>query len=288
MLEGLRFWKLTGSGNDFVFFDARDGVESQLLEATVIAAVCDRRSGVGADGTVLLEPPVEQGELYSIRYFNRDGSLAEMCGNAALCSVRLARMLGVMGSETAQPFAFHTSSGRLRGSLKSATDDPEIEMPKPRELTTTCEIALARSEHRIGFARVGVPHLVLHVDDLEGVDVFERGRTLRMHPSLREGANVNFIRQQAPGTWAMRTYERGVETETLACGSGAVALAALADAWRVEPHGHPLTVVTRGGRNVRVSWRAFGDDLVPFLSGEGRLVFSGMLGDVAGDADRAS
>lgn len=277
MLRGLRFWKLTGSGNDFVFFDARDGTDPQLLDAATIGALCDRRSGVGADGTVLFEPAVEDGELYSIRYFNRDGSLAEMCGNAALCSVRFAQTLGTIGRATERPFAFHTSSGRLRGSLPTASEDPEIEMPVPRELATTCDIARGEDEQRIGFARVGVPHLIVDVTDLEGVDVLDRGRSLRMHPSLRDGANVNFVRQIAAGRWAMRTYERGVETETMACGSGSVAVAALVSEWGLEPSGAPVTVLTRGGRDVRVTWATIGDQVVPFLSGEGRVVFSGVL-----------
>lgn len=277
MLRGLRFWKLTGSGNDFVFFDARDGTDPQLLDAATIGALCDRRSGVGADGTVLFEPAVEDGELYSIRYFNRDGSLAEMCGNAALCSVRFAQTLGTIGRATEQPFAFHTSSGRLRGSLPTTSQDPEIEMPVPRELAATCDIARGDGEQRIGFARVGVPHLVVDVTDLEGVDVLGRGRSLRVHPSLRDGANVNFVRQLAPGRWAMRTYERGVETETLACGSGSVAVALLVSVWGVEPPGAPVTILTRGGRDVRVTWSKIGDQVLPFLSGEGRLVFSGVL-----------
>jgi len=260
-----------------VFFDARDGTDPQLLEAATIAAVCDRRSGVGADGTVLFEPAVEDGELYSIRYFNRDGSLAEMCGNAALCSVRLAQTLGTIGHATEQPFAFHTSSGRLRGSLSTALEDPEIEMPIPRDVAATCDIARGDGEQRIGFARVGVPHLVIDVADLEGVDVLGRGRALRMHPTLRDGANVNFVRQLAPGRWAMRTYERGVETETLACGSGSVAVAALVSEWGLERPGEPVTVLTRGGREVRITWSSFGDQVLPFLSGEGRIVFSGVL-----------
>src|SRR5687768_9483291 len=105
VLQGHTFWKLTGSGNDFVFFDGRRGLEPELLEPAVIGALCDRRSGVGADGIVLFESPVEEGELYSIRYFNRDGSLAEMCGNAALCSVRLAHLLGVISEKGDERFS---------------------------------------------------------------------------------------------------------------------------------------------------------------------------------------
>jgi diaminopimelate epimerase len=104
-----------------------------------------------------------------------------------------------------------------------------------------------------------------------------RGRELRRHPSLRAGANVNFIQRMGDGAWAMRTYERGVEAETLACGSGSVASARMLSEWGLEPRGGAVTVRTRGGRNVTVSWTPLNDELQPFLRGEGRLVFAGVL-----------
>ncbi|HEV8362585.1 MAG TPA: diaminopimelate epimerase [Gemmatimonadaceae bacterium] len=281
MLEGLAFWKLTGSGNDFVFFDARRGYDPALLDAAVIDGICDRRTGVGADGIVLFEEPVEPDakELYSIRYFNRDGTLAEFCGNAALCSVRLADILGVIPSN-GERFNFHSSSGMISGGIHwvgASSDDPTVSMPQPVETQATCDIALARWEERIGFTRVGVPHLVVVVDDLEAVPLTTRGRELRMHSSLRSGANVNFIQKQAPRRWAMRTYERGVEAETLACGSGSVAVATLLGEWGLEPVAEPVTILARGGRELAVSWTRTGAVLHPWLSGEGRLVYSGTL-----------
>jgi diaminopimelate epimerase len=284
VLKGRAFWKLTGSGNDFVFFDARSGVEPTLLDANVIDAICDRRSGVGADGIVLFEAPVEDAELYSIRYFNRDGSLAEMCGNAALCSVRVAQLLGVVPADAGgrkEPFAFHTTSGRLLGQAGTGQQDPQILMPTPRDINPTSDITRDPGEQRIGFVRVGVPHLVLTVDDLGRVDVLNRGRALRMHPALRDGANVNFVAQAGKGRWAMRTYERGVEAETLACGSGSVAVAALLAQWALEPRGHDVSLLTSGGPTLGVSWRPLNGELVPFLQGEGRLVFTGNLVDLA-------
>lgn len=281
MLEGCSFWKMTGSGNDFVFFDARNGYDPVLEDPTVIDALCDRRSGVGADGIVLFEPPVEpdEKELYSIRYFNRDGTLAEFCGNASLCSIRLAELLGVV-PDTDELFRFHTSSGTISGAIHSLgadSDDPSVSMPQPRETLPSCDIALGPGEQRIGFTRVGVPHLVVSVGDLEVVPVLARGRELRMHRSLKSGANVNFIQQLAPGRWAMRTYERGVEAETLACGSGAVAVAALLGEWQLEPLGAAVQVRARGGRQLIVSWRRMSAEMHPWLSGEGRLVYSGTL-----------
>ena len=283
VVEGRTFWKLTGSGNDFVFFDARTGNNAELLNANTIGAICDRRSGVGADGIVFFENPVEGGELYSIRYFNRDGSLAEMCGNAALCGVRVAQLLGVLRNGKAEPFFFHSSSGRLAGAIADDAADPEISMPMPLELTPNWEGARGSGEERIGFARVGVPHLVVVVQDLEAVDVAARGRELRNDPSLRDGANVNFVRRLAPGRWAMRTYERGVEAETLACGSGSVAAATLLAEWGIEPKHERILILARSGRDLAVSWKRVAGDLQPFLSGEGRLVFAGELRDLGSD-----
>jgi len=281
VFEGLGFWKLTGSGNDFVFFDARNGYDPALLDPAVIDGICDRRTGVGADGIVLFEQPVEpdEKELYSIRYFNRDGTLAEFCGNAALCSVRLADILGIIPS-SGERFNFHSSSGLISGGIHwvgAPSEDPTVSMPQPVETQVTCDIALTRGEERIGFTRVGVPHLVVAVNDLEAVPLTGRGRELRMHKSLKSGANVNFIQKQAPQRWAMRTYERGVEAETLACGSGAVAVATLLAEWGLEPVAEPVIVLARGGRELAVSWTRAGAALRPWLSGEGRLVYSGTL-----------
>ena len=279
MLEGLNFWKLTGSGNDFVFFDARNGYDPDLENPAIIDGICDRRTGVGADGIVLFEAPDNEKELYSIRYFNRDGTLAEFCGNAALCSVRLADILGVIRNP-GEPFNFHSSSGMISGGIRSSgapSDEPKVSMPQPLETKATCDIALAHGEQRIGFTRVGVPHLVVVTRDLESVPIVTRGRELRMHPSLRSGANVNFVQQLGPGRWAMRTYERGVEAETLACGSGAVAVAALLAEWKLEPGANGVTILARGGRELAVSWTRDSAALQPWLSGEGRLVYSGTL-----------
>ena len=262
-----RFWKMTGSGNDFVFFDARSESSADLVAADVIGAICDRRRGVGADGIVLFEPDSEY--AYGIRYFNRDGSLAEFCGNASLCSARLATELGVVAR--GEVFRFRTSSGVIEGRITE--DGQEVSMPAVLEANPAFEATLAPGETRIGFARVGVPHLVVACGDVAKVDVENRGRTLRHHPGLQAGANVNFVSRRADG-WTYRTYERGVEEETLACGSGSVAAAAMLNLWSGEPS--PLTLLTSSGAPLRISFK----DGQPFLAGEGRLVFQGTLQDV--------
>lgn len=264
------FWKMTGSGNDFVFFDARTEAPGVLEAPQVIGAVCDRRKGVGADGVVFFEADPEH--AWGIRYFNRDGSLAEFCGNASLCSVRLALELGVLAP--GQSVVFRTSSGAIPG--RYGPSGAEVGMPAVEGLQTAFQTDLERGETQIGYARVGVPHLVVACGDVESVAVETRGRQLRHLPSLRSGANVNFVSRGADG-WTYRTYERGVEEETLACGSGSVAAAAMLVAWHGERD--PIRLWTRSGAPLTVSFRNGNTT----LAGEGRLVFSGTLRDVSAD-----
>ena len=263
-----QFFKMTGSGNDFVFFDARDGGVAGADEPERIRALCGRGTGIGADGVVLLETESAPGIDFGIRYFNADGALAELCGNASLCSVALARRLGIGEGE----LRFRTGSGVLTGRLDGGM--PEIDIGVVRDLEPEVGVACADGEHRIGFARVGVPHLVIRCDDVERVDVAGRGRTLRWTPTLPEGANANFVSGSA-GHWRIRTFERGVEGETLACGTGAVATAAVLRAWALD--GDDVALETRSGKTLRVRLREESGAIQARLRGEGRLVFTGIL-----------
>lgn len=269
-LAGLPFWKMSGSGNDFVFIDARKTGPSGLDDPATVAALCSRTDGVGADGVVILE--ADPHESFRIRYYNRDGSRGELCGNASLCSASLAARLGI---GPAGGFRFSTDVGPISARIRNGF--PEIDLPPIRHLTSDADVAARGEERRIGFADTGVPHLVVLVADAEQVDLMTRGRELRFHPSLRAGANVNFVSPAGP-EWRMRTYERGVEGETLACGTGSVATAALLVAWGLAAPG-PVSIRTSSGRVLTASIAALGDAGAPALRGEGRLVFSGLYGD---------
>ena len=238
-LTGREFWKLTGSGNDFVFFDARDGRGVDLEQPEVIQAICHRSNGIGADGIVLLKPG--QGDAaVTIRYHNSDGSIASLCGNATLCATRLVTELAAAPGEG---FGIATDAGLVKARLVGA--DPQIDLQPVIGVQADFPTVLEAGERRIGFAEAGVPHLVVLVDDIERVPLVERGRSLRNLRQLAAGANVNFV-SGAPGRWLMRTYERGVEEETLACGTGAVASAALLASWGLT---EGSTVIrTRSGR----------------------------------------
>ena len=269
-MRGRRFYKMSGSGNDFIVFDSRDGDTRPLESADVIRRLCDRRQGIGADGLVVIEPSHSASVL--MKYFNSDGSRGAMCGNAALCVTRLAARLGLAAKDA---MTIESDDGEIGARL--VADRPEIDLGPVRGIRTSVSDVLEAGEERIGYAIAGVPHVVVLCKDVGTVDVPRRGAELRRADwTGSEGANVNFV-SKADG-WAMRTFERGVEGETLACGTGAVASAAVLRAWGLTGSETPLR--TRSGCVLEVGLREEGGRVLPRLRGEGRLVFEGVVGEV--------
>lgn len=268
---GREFLKLSGSGNDFVFVDIRTQPPGALTSPEVIDAICRRGTGIGADGIVFIEES-DRADVRMI-YLNADGSRADLCGNATLCTARVARELSIVGDE---PFLIETDVGALTARFRDGT--PEIDLLPVSEVRTDAAIPLETREIRVGYAVAGVPHLVIRVADLEAVDVVGRGRPLRRHQSLAAGANVNFVRENPDGSFSYRTYERGVEAETLACGTGAVAIAVLLTAWGLAAG--PVRLLTRSGRELRVRLSGPSGSQTPSLSGEARLVYRGQFGEL--------
>ncbi len=264
---------MTGSGNDFVMVDGRSTTPADWSPED-IRRVCARGTGVGADGLVFVGLGDQLGGVRMI-YFNSDGSRAAMCGNAALCSTQLAVMLG-LGDPTGMQL--ETDSGVYESRCAPGTHRAELHLA-PVEAPTQPNLRLTDGEVRSAFATVGVPHLIVHVEDLEAIDLLGRGRALRFDPELGPaGANVNFIAATAqPSIWTMRTYERGVEAETLACGTGAVAAACVLQEWKQAKL--PLTLMTRTGLplGIRASRGRGGryDDV--WLEGQALAVFRGVL-----------
>lgn len=272
-MSGPTFYKMTGSGNDFVMLDGRLTSPADW-PAERIVALCDRRNGVGADGFVILEP--EAPGAVRMHFWNLDGGRAAMCGNAALCSTRLAARLR-MAEEVGMRLV--TDAGTLHTRCVGPGDMAEINLSDFALPAPVDGIARERGEIAITLAMVGVPHLVVQVEDIEAVDVMRRGRELRFHPALgAAGANANFVgRPRSAGDpWLIRTYERGVEGETLACGTGTVAAGiALAGAGKAEL---PVGFVSRGGAPLAVSAAIQdGQAVGVWLCGQGRLVFTGEL-----------
>jgi diaminopimelate epimerase len=272
---GTVVYKMTGSGNDFVFVDGRLR-DPRAWTPGEIRWLCDRHRGVGADGFAVVEPGSGP-DAVRFHFFNRDGSRAPMCGNGALCATRMAARL-----ELASPagMVLETDAGDYHSRcLEGPGELAELalgDLPAP----SSPGVRLAGGEREAWLIVVGVPHLVVLVDSVADVDIVERGRALRSDAALGPGgANVNFVAAVGSGGWGMRTYERGVEGETLACGTGAVACAsvlALSGRGRL-----PQELHTASGRRLSVAGCAErGTIMAAALRGEGRLVFRGIVGDV--------
>jgi diaminopimelate epimerase len=279
--SGRAFWKMSGSGNDFVFFDSRGRSNSAdpLESVEAIAAICRPHIGVGADGVVFIAESTDPKASFAIRYYNADGSRASLCGNASLCAAQSAVKLGLASRE--RTFHFTSDAGLIAASIDAA-GAASVRLAPVTALEPSAAETPAPRERRIGFATVGVPHLVVLVDDVSAIDVAGRGRILR-YGSLRApaGANVNFVSPgPTDGTFRIRTYERGVEGETYACGTGAVATAACLQAWSITPPGEPVRLQTASDRVLTVRLPETASESWSELSGEGRVVFDGVLGAV--------
>jgi diaminopimelate epimerase len=271
-MKGTVFYKMTGSGNDFVLLDGRS-TTPEAWPGPRIAALCDRRDGVGADGLVILTPENDDG--VRMTFFNADGSRAAMCGNAALCSTRLAAHLELGASAGMRLL---TDAGVVETRCLDAPAQAEIHLPDALVPKPAPQIQRAAGERAVWVGTVGVPHLVVLVDDVKPVDVVGRGRPLRFDPTGGpDGANVNFVSRPAEpdSPWLIRTFERGVEGETLACGTGTVAAAlALAAHCGIEL---PLEFLSWGGQPLLVRSTLRGDLATDvWLGGQGRLVFRGV------------
>jgi diaminopimelate epimerase len=276
-LIGLPVYKMTGSGNDFVMLDARVSTPADWTPEDM-RAVCARGTGIGADGVVFVGPGSHSGTARMI-YYNADGSHAAMCGNAALCSTTLAVHLAL---GAADGLDLETDAGTYR----SRTSEPgraELHLASVEAPAAVPGLSRVDGERQAVLGRVGVPHLVVVVDDVDQVQLIERGRALRFDPALApDGANINFISgdgtaQGGQPVWRMRTYERGVEGETLACGTGAVAAACAIQEWGLGRL--PINIQSRSGGmlTIRATKGSGGryDDV--WLAGEGRMVFRGVI-----------
>lgn len=245
----LKFTKMNGAGNDFVLLDNRDG--SLALESGVIARICDRHRGVGADGLLVVEP-AENGADFRMRYYNSDGGEAEMCGNGARCFARFAQRVSGKSGDV----SFETMAGVIRAKMLG--DNVRIQMSEPHSLALNQSLSAGDASVVVHSLNTGVPHAVVFAADLDAVDVRGLGRALRFHTHFQpKGTNVNFVAKTGPDSIAIRTYERGVEDETLACGTGMVACALVFG--ELAGAASPVNVKVRGGDTLEVAWEKAGD-----------------------------
>lgn len=271
------FWKMTGSGNDFVVIDHR----APMLEPDAIPdfarAVCRRGLAIGADGVVLIETGDSADADFRWRYINADGSDGEMCGNGAMCAARVAVLNGIATS----PTRFLTPDGIVTAELddRHATQ-VRIAVSDPGPIR---RVSVQADGRMLAFhaLQVGVPHAVTIVDDADAfaddVAFARMGRAVRMHDAFAPaGTNANVIHRVDSRTIRMRTYERGVEAETLACGTGAVASAVVA---RYEGLvDRPVTIITSSGRPLTADWEEREGAVTDvWLGGEARVIATGTL-----------
>lgn len=267
-MRKLQFTKMNGAGNDFVMLDNREG--SMSLERAQIARLCDRHRGVGADGVLILEPAAN-GADFRMRYYNADGGEAEMCGNGARCFARYAQRVAGPRDKV----SFETPAGVIAAALDG--DRVTLRMSDPKDFEADVEVTVLGALVQGTYMDSGVPHFVVPVPAIEDVSVRQLGSALRHHERFApRGANVNFLEERGPGAIAIRTYERGVEDETLACGTGVVA-SALTFAAAGELAG-PVRVLVRGGDELSVDFERDGERFTNvMLSGPADFVFEGSV-----------
>lgn len=261
------FVKYTGAGNDFILIDHRV-VLFPVDRPALIEWLCHRQLGVGGDGLVLIGPGARAPHL--MRIFNADGSEAEMCGNGLRCVVHY---LHEVGWGTA-PYRIEVNGHCYEATL--CGEQITHSLPSPTRFKWS--FPLDGVAEGIDWIDTGVPHAVLFVDDLEGVDVAGVGRTIRYHPHFSpRGTNVNFVAVSGEGAIRVRTYERGVEAETLACGTGATA-AALAASRRFGWSSGPVEVEVRSGERLVVHFEWSGSTMANLtLTGPAQRVFTGSV-----------
>jgi diaminopimelate epimerase len=277
--ERFRFTKMTGSGNDFIIIDNRDRrIDSERYQPLARLA-CRRKLSVGADGIIFIETDPEVDFKWS--FFNADGSAAEMCGNGARCAARFAHVHRIVREDR---MAFRTGAGIIEASIRD--ERVKIHMTPPHGFETDVDVLAADRSFRVHFINTGVPHVVCFVADasaLEKADIFGWGRALRYHPRFQPaGTNVNFIRVQDDHRLFIRTYERGVEDETLACGTGSIASALVAAAQGLAAS--PVEVVTRSGETLAIYFEQGPDGqkgrfTEVYLEGDAKVVYEGELWD---------
>jgi diaminopimelate epimerase len=264
----LSFTKMNGAGNDFVLMDNRAG--DIHLNRSQIAHLCDRHRGIGADGILLLEKAANRAD-FRMRYFNADGGEAEMCGNGARCFARFAsKVAGAQGK-----ISFETPAGVISAELIG--DLVTLKMTEQTDLRLNIPLRITTEDKAIHFINSGVPHVVIPVPQVDDIDVQREGAAIRQHEMFSpKGANVNFIQKRGANKIAVRTYERGVEDETLACGTGVVASALIFAA--CEKINGPVGVLVRGGDELQVDFERNGEQFKNVtLTGPAEFVFEGTV-----------
>jgi len=260
---------MSGSGNDFILIDNRHGVVDEKGLSQWIASVCRRKHSVGADGLILIEHA--KGADFKWRFFNADGGEAEMCGNGGRCAARLAYLQGI----ARERLRFETRAGTIKAEVTGKR--VKLEMPEPSKIALDYPVQVENETVTVSSVTVGVPHAVIWVDDIDSAPISDMGPAIRYHKQFEPaGTNVNFLQALDDGGFAIRTYERGVEDETLACGTGSVAAALVAAEKDLVQS--PGVLRTKGGEILKIYFEKRENSFCNvFLEGDARVIYEGRL-----------
>jgi diaminopimelate epimerase len=270
---GIDFWKMQGSGNDFILIDNRDGKIRDEKLGELVTGICRRRESVGADGVIF----VKRSERFDFawRFFNADGGEAEMCGNGGRCVARFAYLTGIAGDR----MSFETLAGPVAAEVRGRL--VKVRMPKPKNLKLDIGLQPVEGWKSVDFIDTGVPHVVVMREGLNKAPVAAEGRRIRYHKRFAPaGTNADFMWPAGSNSLEIRTYERGVENETLACGTGAIASSLIAAARGIVDS--PVKVRTSGGEELTVHFSRKGEvyDEV-WLEGNTAVIYRARLDEEA-------
>ena len=260
----INFKKMSGAGNDFIVIDNRSGLIS--LTHDEIRTMCTRRTGIGADGLILIESSEECD--FRMNYHNADGYPGSMCGNGGRCAVYFAHVIGI---RPAGPrYVFMAGPGRYEAEV-TGTETVRLHMLPPQDFRNDLQTGNCACH----YVNTGSPHAIVYTEDLDHVDVYGEGKAIRHRVELfPEGTNVNFIEVTSSDSISVRTFERGVEDETLACGTGAVASALMSYRLGMVA-ASPVRVKVRSGELLEVGFS--GDMQEVYLEGPAKIVYEGTL-----------
>jgi diaminopimelate epimerase len=266
----IKFSKLTAAGNDFVLIDNRENIIPEKDYQNLAKKLCDRKYSIGGDGLILLGK--SSCKDFKMKYFNSDGSHASMCGNGGRSVAKFAYDLGVVNSK----MGFETDAGVINAEIL-ADNRVKLDLYDPKDLKRNIKVETNDRIFDADFINTGVPHTVIFVDDIEKIDVFKYGREIRYHKIFApSGTNVNFVKLTDESMLLVRTYERGVEGETLACGTGITASGIISALKGFVKS--PVHVIARGGDRLSVSISADNDKVSNVvLEGPAIISFKGIV-----------
>jgi len=268
-MDRIEFYKMSGSGNDFIIIDNRNHIVDESSLPKFVTKVCRRKMAVGSDGLILVEN--SEAADFKWRFFNSDGSVAEMCGNGARCVARFAYLNDIAGPN----MSFETLAGIVKAEIIG--ERAKVKMTDPIDLKREDTVELKNGLVSISSINTGVPHVVIVKDNIDDVDMVKIGREIRYHDKFSPaGTNVNFVSHIRDNTIAIRTYERGVEDETLACGTGAAA-SAIVMAFKMKIDS-PISVLTRSGGYLNIFFKENkGRYCDVYLEGDARIIYKAQL-----------